>query len=85
MKALQIYSSLALLFVAGCATASSTEALTFAEVEKLDVRSFRERLLASHAPARMIRSRYTVLDLVAESGWWKSCVDAQFEAGGFWA
>jgi len=50
-----------------------------------DIGIDRERLHLSYGQARKIRSRYTVLDLVAEAGWWKSCVDAQFEAGGFWA
>ena len=45
----------------------------------------RERLHASHAQARMIRSRYTVLDLVAEAGWWTPCVVDSFKEGGFWA
>ena len=45
----------------------------------------RQRLHASHAQAKMIRSRYTVLDLVSEAGWWTACVDESFEAGGFWA
>jgi len=45
----------------------------------------RPRLHASHAQAKMIRSRYTVLDLVSEAGWWTACVDASFKAGGFWA
>jgi len=45
----------------------------------------RQRLLASHAQAKMIRSRYTVLDLVSEAGWWIACVDDSFKAGGFWA
>lgn len=50
-----------------------------------DIGIDRKRLHRSYGQAQMIRSRYTVLDLVAEAGWWKSCVDAQFEAGGFWA
>jgi len=50
-----------------------------------DIGIDRERLHRSHGQAQMIRSRYTVLDLIAEAGWWESCVDAQFEEGGFWA
>lgn len=45
----------------------------------------RKRLLASHAQAKMIRARHTVLDLVAEAGWWTACVEDSFKAGGFWA
>ena len=45
----------------------------------------RERLRISHAQARMIRLRYTVLDLVAEAGWWESCVESSFRAEGVWA
>jgi glycerol-1-phosphate dehydrogenase [NAD(P)+] len=44
----------------------------------------RERLLVSHAQARMIRLRYTVLDLVAETGLWTPCVEESFKEGGFW-
>jgi len=44
----------------------------------------RRRLHTSHGQARRIRSRYTILDLVAEAGWWSRCVDSLFEEGGFW-
>lgn len=43
------------------------------------------RLQASYALARTIRSRYTVLDLAAETGLLSECIDELFAAGGFWS
>ena len=43
------------------------------------------RLRASYDLARTIRSRYTVLDLVNETGTLAACVDELFAPGGFWA
>ena len=43
------------------------------------------QLKSSFFLARQIRSRYTVLDLAAESGCFTACVDELFEPGGFWA
>jgi len=45
----------------------------------------RDRLKLSYTQAQLIRKRYTVLDLVSESGLWESCVEPLFEKGGFWA
>jgi hypothetical protein len=39
---------------------------------------------ASYALARTIRSRYTVLDLVHETGILDACLDEMFGAGGYW-
>lgn len=44
----------------------------------------RERLLLSYKQAQLIRQRYTVLDLVLESGVWDTCVESLFDANGFW-
>jgi glycerol-1-phosphate dehydrogenase [NAD(P)+] len=49
-----------------------------------DIGISRQRLRESHVLARQIRSRYTVLDLVHEAGWWDDCVEAQFRVGGIW-
>ena len=43
------------------------------------------KLRATYARARMIRSRYTVLDLAFETGVFDACVDELFSPGGFWA
>ncbi|MBS3968253.1 MAG: sn-glycerol-1-phosphate dehydrogenase [Truepera sp.] len=43
------------------------------------------QLRASYDLARTIRSRYTVLDLVAETGLLAECVEELFAPGGFWA
>ena len=40
---------------------------------------------ATYHRARMIRRRYTVLDLAAETGTFDELVDELFAAGGFWA
>jgi glycerol-1-phosphate dehydrogenase [NAD(P)+] len=47
----------------------------------LDRAAFR----ATYARARMIRRRYTVLDLAAETGLLDECVDELFAPGGFWS
>lgn len=44
----------------------------------------RERLRESHRIAQQIRNRYTVLDLVFQTGWWDTCVESHFRAGGIW-
>jgi glycerol-1-phosphate dehydrogenase [NAD(P)+] len=43
------------------------------------------QLWESYAPARQIRSRYTVFDLAAEAGCFDACVGELFAPGGFWA
>jgi glycerol-1-phosphate dehydrogenase [NAD(P)+] len=40
---------------------------------------------ATYHRARMIRRRYTVLDLAAETGLLDECVEALFAPGGFWS
>lgn len=49
-----------------------------------DIGISRERLHTSYQQAQRIRSRYTVLDIILEAGWWTPCVDNLFEKGGFW-
>jgi glycerol-1-phosphate dehydrogenase [NAD(P)+] len=44
----------------------------------------REDLRATYSRARTIRSRYTVLDLAAETGVFDDCVCELFAPGGFW-
>lgn len=44
-----------------------------------------EDFKATYARARMLRRRYTVLDLAAEAGILDECVDELFAPGGFWA
>jgi glycerol-1-phosphate dehydrogenase [NAD(P)+] len=44
-----------------------------------------EDFRATYARARMIRSRYTVLDLAYEAGILDECVEELFAPGGFWA
>lgn len=44
----------------------------------------RSRLLISYEQARLIRQRYTVLDLAFESGLWETCVNPLFTGEGFW-
>ena len=39
----------------------------------------------SYFRAREIRSRYTIFDLAAETGWFAACVDELFAPGGFWS
>ncbi len=43
-----------------------------------------ERFKATYRRAQMIRSRYTILDLVNETGVLDDCVEELFAAGGFW-
>lgn len=45
----------------------------------------REDLRATYARARMLRRRYTGLDLAVESGIFDGCVEELFAPGGFWA
>jgi glycerol-1-phosphate dehydrogenase [NAD(P)+] len=40
---------------------------------------------ATYTRARMIRSRYTVLDLAYEAGVLEEIVDELFSPGGYWA
>jgi glycerol-1-phosphate dehydrogenase [NAD(P)+] len=49
-----------------------------------DIGISHERLHESHRLARQIRSRYTILDLVFQAGWWDDCVTGLFGSGGFW-
>ncbi len=44
-----------------------------------------EQLKASYTRARTIRSQYTVLDLVNETGILSECVDELFAPGGYWS
>jgi glycerol-1-phosphate dehydrogenase [NAD(P)+] len=62
-----------MLGAAGCPTRPSELGLTAAAVK------------ATYRRARMIRRRYTVLDLAAETGLLDECVDELFAPGGFWA
>jgi glycerol-1-phosphate dehydrogenase [NAD(P)+] len=62
-----------LLAAAGCPTRPSELGLTAS--------AFRD----SYHRARMIRRRYTVLDLAAETGTFDELVDELFAPGGFWA
>jgi glycerol-1-phosphate dehydrogenase [NAD(P)+] len=62
-----------LLAAAGCPTRPSELGLTAA--------AFR----ATYVRARMIRRRYTVLDLATEAGVLGELVDELFAPGGFWA
>ncbi|MFZ0217317.1 MAG: sn-glycerol-1-phosphate dehydrogenase [Candidatus Dormiibacterota bacterium] len=62
-----------MLRAAGCPTSP-------AEIG-LELPAFRE----TYRRARMIRRRYTVLDLVYEAGILDECVDELFDPGGFWA
>jgi glycerol-1-phosphate dehydrogenase [NAD(P)+] len=43
-----------------------------------------EKLAADHRRARLIRRRYTVLDLVEDLGWLDRAIDALFALDGFW-
>ncbi|HEX7148738.1 MAG TPA: sn-glycerol-1-phosphate dehydrogenase, partial [Actinomycetota bacterium] len=62
-----------LLAAAGCPTRPSELGLT--------AHAFRD----TYRRARMIRRRYTVLDLAAETGLLDECVSELFAPGGFWA
>lgn len=44
-----------------------------------------EEFKATYSRARMIRSRYTVLDLAAETGIFDECVEELFGTDGFWS
>lgn len=45
----------------------------------------RARLRRDYRRARLIRRRYTVLDVLADCGWLDRAIDALFSPGGFWA
>ena len=62
-----------LLRAAGCPTGPSELGLD------------RPAFKATYHRARMIRRRYTVLDLAAETGLLDECVEELFAPGGFWA
>lgn len=70
LPAAQIRDQLA---AAGCPTDPAAIGLTL------------ERIRQSYALARTIRARYTVLDLVNETGILDECVRELFAPGGFWA
>ncbi len=61
------------LGAAGCPTAPE------------DIGLSREDLRATYTRARMIRSRYTALDLAYEAGILEDVVDELFASGGFWS
>jgi glycerol-1-phosphate dehydrogenase [NAD(P)+] len=63
----------AMLQAAGCPTSPSEIGLGWAKFK------------ATYYRARMIRRRYTVLDLATETGILAECVDELFTPGGFWA
>ena len=63
----------ALLAAAGCPTDPAAIGI--------DLATLRE----SYWLARTIRSRYTVLDLVYETGVLDACVEELFAPGGFWS
>ena len=44
----------------------------------------RDALRESYLLARQIRTRYTVLDLAAETEWLEPCLEALFRSGGLW-
>jgi glycerol-1-phosphate dehydrogenase [NAD(P)+] len=58
---------------AGCSISPDEIGLGWAEFE------------ATYSRARMIRSRYTVLDLAAETGIFSKCIEELFAPSGFWA
>jgi glycerol-1-phosphate dehydrogenase [NAD(P)+] len=62
-----------LLQAAGCPTEPAEIGVSVAQLRE------------SYILARTIRSRYTVLDLVNESGILDACVDELFAPGGYWA
>jgi glycerol-1-phosphate dehydrogenase [NAD(P)+] len=70
MPAIELRS---LLHAAGCPTAPTEIGVSWPQ------------LRASYHLARTIRSRYTVLDLVAETGLRSELVEELFAPGGFWA
>jgi glycerol-1-phosphate dehydrogenase [NAD(P)+] len=62
-----------MLRVAGCPTSPAEIGLR------------RSAFKETYQRAQMIRRRYTILDLAAETGLLGECVDALFAPGGFWA
>jgi glycerol-1-phosphate dehydrogenase [NAD(P)+] len=62
-----------MLHAAGCPTGPSEIGLSL------------EALKATYGRSRMIRRRYTVLDLAAETGILDTCVAELFTPGGFWS
>lgn len=62
-----------LLRAAGCPTEPAEIGVSLAQLRE------------SYTLARTIRSRYTVLDLVNETGILDACVDELFAPGGYWA
>jgi glycerol-1-phosphate dehydrogenase [NAD(P)+] len=62
-----------LLRAAGCPTELAEIGVSVAQLRE------------SYILARTIRSRYTVLDLVNETGILDACVDELFAPGGYWA
>jgi glycerol-1-phosphate dehydrogenase [NAD(P)+] len=63
----------ALLAAAGCPTDPAAIGVSPAQLRR------------SYDLARTIRSRYTVLDLVAETGMLEDCLAELFGPGGYWA
>ena len=63
----------AMLQAAGCPTDPTEIGVSMAHLRE------------SYTLARTIRSRYTVLDLVHETGILDECLDVMFAPGGFWA
>lgn len=63
----------AMLDAAGCPTTPEAIGLN------------RDELRATYTRARTIRRRYTVLDLMHETGLLEPCADALFAPGGFWS
>jgi glycerol-1-phosphate dehydrogenase [NAD(P)+] len=63
----------AMLRAAGCPTSPE------------EIGLYPDELRATYRRARMIRSRYTVLDLADEAGLLDECVEELFAPGGFWA
>jgi glycerol-1-phosphate dehydrogenase [NAD(P)+] len=61
------------LGAAGCPTSPAELGLSLADLK------------ATYIRARMIRSRYTILDLADETGTLNECVDELFAPGGYWA
>jgi glycerol-1-phosphate dehydrogenase [NAD(P)+] len=61
------------LGAAGCPTSPAELGLSLADLK------------ATYVRARMIRSRYTILDLAYETGTLHECVEELFAPGGYWA
>lgn len=62
-----------MLSAAGCPTTPSQIGLDF------------DAFRATYSRAQMIRTRYTILDVVREAGILDECVDELFAEGGYWA